>query len=160
MPRPTTGMPQAPAASMSRLSHLAGQLGRDVDGLVREDRGRVGKQDEIVGHDDGTRGQVLLQGPRRVDGDNVPDSEGLQGREIGLVVDEVGQDVVAGVAIMAGNVGDLPGDPDGHPPELVDHVFLSQALEDAFPVQNRSRDDADGRHEYLNLAWMAQGLGQ
>jgi hypothetical protein len=28
-------------------------------------------------------------------------------------------------------------------------VFFSQALEDACPVQNRSRDDADGRHEYL-----------
>ncbi len=57
-------------------------------------------------------GRSFFRDPVELTGDNVPDSEGLQGREIGLVVDEIrgSADVVGNrVAIMAGDVGDLPG---------------------------------------------------
>jgi len=152
------GNPAGPGGFDDPPAHLPGELGRDVHGLVRKDRGRVGQQDEVIGNDDGAGRQSPPEGPRRVYGDDGPDAEGLEGREIGPMVDEVRQDVSAGLAVVARDVGNVPGEPEGHPSEFVDRVFLPESLEDARPVQHRPRDDADGRHGYLDEWRMAYGI--
>ncbi len=101
----------------------------------------------IVGNDEHPRFQTPLQGAGRIDAEDLPHPQFLQGLQVGLVVDEVRQDVAVGVRPVTGDEDDLGGAEDERRAELRFHRLFPQIRKNPLSLQkDGSRDDAQGFH--------------
>ena len=127
-----------------------------MNGFLPDDGGARRRHEVIIRDDEHPRFQPPLQGTGRIDADDLPYSQVFHGLQIGLMVDEMRQDVAARVFPVTGDENDLGGTIDQRPTELGFHLFFPQVCEDPFSLQKDGSQNNAQRFQLPSLSLLAK----